>query len=96
MPPSARVIASAIIWCTSAMSGAAVTIAGGTSETVEIFWSFAFSARPMKRSSSLAGRFVDTISDDAAAMSWKFESAVWGEIWRSIALITHFWRAIRE
>ena len=81
---------------TVGMSGSAVTIMGGTSETVEIFWPRASRAREMKRSTSLGGMLVEIIAEDALAIASKFLSAVCGLIWRSMAPITHFWRAIRE
>ena len=71
-------------------------IIGGTSESVETFWPWALSASSMKRSTSLAGTFVEIIAELALAISWKFVTAVCGLICCSIAFITHFWRAIRE
>ena len=78
------------------MSGSAVLISGGTSETVEIFWLRAFSASVENRSSSLAREVGGDHRRLALAMFSKLRSAVCGLICCSIAFITHFWRAIRE
>ena len=78
------------------MSGSPVLIIGGTRESEATRWPLAFSARSMKRSTSLDGMSVESISELACAMLWKFRSATCGLTCWSIALITHFCRAIRE
>ena len=78
------------------MSGFAVLIIGGTSESVAIFWLLALSARSMKRSTSPRGTLVEIIAELASAIFSKLRSATCGLICWSIAFITHFWRAIRE
>ena len=78
------------------MSGSAVSIIGGTSESVEIFWLRALRASWAKESNSPRGMLVETIDELASAIFAKLRSAAWGLTCWSIALITHFWRAIRE
>ena len=78
------------------MSGSPVLIIGGTSDSVETFSSRALRARSMNRPTSLRGMSVEIISELACAIFSKLRSAVCGLICSSIALITHFWRAIRE
>ena len=53
------------------MSGSAVLIIGGTSESVEIFWPRALSASWTNRANSPAGMLVETIAELASAMSAK-------------------------
>ena len=78
------------------MSGSAVLIIGGTSESVEIFWPRALRASAMNVSTSPAGMLVEIIAELASAIFWKLRTAVCGLICWSIAFITHFCRAIRE
>src|SRR3546814_793776 len=94
--PSALSIASATVSWTTSMSGSAVLMSGGTSETEEIFCPRALSARSMKRPNSEPGRFVENMSVDADASDSKLVSTVLGFTCDAKALITHFWRAIRE
>ena len=89
-------MASATLALISLMSGSAVLIIGGTSDSVETFWLRALSARSMNRPTSLGGMLVEIIAELAWAIFSKLRSAVCGLICSSIALITHFWRAIRE
>ena len=78
------------------MSGWAVLIIGGTSDSVAIFWPLAFSARSTNRSTSPRGTSVETIAELASAIFSKLRSATWGLTCWSIAPITHFCRAMRE
>ena len=61
-------------------SGSAVLIIGGTNDTVAIFWLLALSERSTKRSSSLAGRFVESIAEPALVIFSKLRSTVCGLI----------------
>ncbi len=78
------------------MSGSAVLIIGGTSDSVEIFCPLALSASAVNVSSSEAGRLVEIISLEAWAIDSKLVTAVCGLTCCSIAFITHFCRAMRE
>ncbi len=89
----------AIAWATlsrtSAMSGSAVSIIGGTRDSVEIFWLLAFIASCMNVPSAEEGRSVETSSAEAFAMPSKLVTTACGLSWVTMAAITHFWRAIR-
>ena len=78
------------------MSGSAVLIIGGTNETVETGRARALSASSTKVPSSEAGRSVDTTALPAFAICSNWVTTTCGLSWSSIALITHFCRAIRE
>ena len=78
------------------MSGFAVLIIGGTRERVAIFWLRALSASSTNRSTSPRGMSVETIASLAPAISSKLRRAACGLTCWSIALITHFCRAMRE
>ena len=76
--------------------GSYVLITGGTKDTVAIGSDLAFNARSANVPSSEAGMSVDISCLPAEAIASKWVMAVWGLSCLSIALITHFCRAIRE
>ena len=73
--PSAFAMAAATLAWTRSMSGSAVLIMGGTSDSVAIFWLLALSARSAKRSTSPRGTSVETIAELALAIFWKLRHA---------------------
>ena len=89
-------IASSTRCWISSKSGSPVSTSGGTNETVVSGSSLARSARSTKRSSSVAGMSVLSSCLLASAISWTCSSTCCGLSCCSMALITHFCRAIRE